>query len=135
MPSSHATAPVSIEAALGALPERVNADARLVQRGRHLSCTVLLRVGDEAARLTIDAGRLERVDRGPFLMPDASLTITAAPDDLARYREVPPPPGFNDVFALMKRRSLSVEGDMRVFMANLLYFKGLLAHLRPEAAA
>ena len=36
----------------------------------------------------------------------------------------------NDLMALIKRRVLQTEGDLRVFMANLRYFKEALAILR-----
>ncbi len=37
--------------------------------------------------------------------------------------------------ALIKRRVLKAEGDLQVFMANLRYFKEVLAKLREGAAA
>ena len=41
-----------------------------------------------------------------------------------------PPPGSHDLFALIKRRALRVEGNLHPFMANLFYFKGVMAKLR-----
>ena len=38
-----------------------------------------------------------------------------------------PPPGFTDVFALVKQKLMRVEGDLHPFMANLLYFKDVIA--------
>ena len=38
-----------------------------------------------------------------------------------------PPPGFNDIFALFKRKLQRIEGDLHPFMANLLYIKDVLA--------
>ena len=46
-----------------------------------------------------------------------------------------PPPGSNDLMALIKRRVLKAEGDLQLFMANLRYFKEALAKLRGGAAA
>jgi hypothetical protein len=37
------------------------------------------------------------------------------------------------VFALVKQKLMSVEGDIHPFMANLLYFKDVLAAPRKEA--
>ena len=42
-----------------------------------------------------------------------------------------PPPGSNDLMALIKRRVLKAEGDLQIFMAHLRYFKEALAKLRP----
>ena len=38
-----------------------------------------------------------------------------------------PPPGFHDLIAMLKMRALRIEGDQHPFMANLRYFKDLLA--------
>ena len=46
-----------------------------------------------------------------------------------------PPPGFHDLMALVKRRALRIEGNLHPFMANLLYFKDVMAALRPKAGA
>ena len=38
-----------------------------------------------------------------------------------------PPLGFTDIFALVKQKLMQVEGDIHPFMANLLYFKDVIA--------
>ena len=48
-----------------------------------------------------------------------------------------PQPGFTDIFALVKKKLLRIEGDLHPFMSNLLYFKGVLdaaRQTRKEAA-
>jgi NAD(P)-dependent dehydrogenase (short-subunit alcohol dehydrogenase family) len=45
-----------------------------------------------------------------------------------------PPLGFTDIFALVKQKLIRVEGDIHPFMANLLYFKDVIAAPRKEAA-
>ena len=44
-----------------------------------------------------------------------------------------PPPGFHDLIAMLKVRALRIEGDQHPFMANLRYFKDLLALPRARA--
>ena len=55
------------------LSEWVNADAALVRRGRYLSTTFLIEVGEVAWLVTVHEGRVSRVERGPFLMRDWAL--------------------------------------------------------------
>ena len=45
-----------------------------------------------------------------------------------------PPPGGHDLFAMIKTRALSLDGDQYPFMSNLRYFKDLLALPRAAAA-
>jgi hypothetical protein len=115
------------------LPEWVNADAGLVRRGRYLSTVFLIEVGDTAWLVTVHAGRIEHVERGPFLMREWTFAIRASADAWRRYWEPVPAPGFHDLFALTKGGHARVEGDLRPFMANLRYVKDVLTLPRGRA--
>ncbi|UCE30404.1 MAG: hypothetical protein JSW68_10025 [Burkholderiales bacterium] len=115
------------------LAELANADAWLVHRGRHLSVTWLLEIGARAWLVHIHRGRIESADPGPFVMPQWRFALRADEDAWSRFWQAVPPPGFHDLLALLKFRRLRIEGDQQPFMANLLYFKGLLACLRPQS--
>lgn len=107
--------------------DAVNADARLVARGRHVDAVLLMRVGEEAWRLDIRRGRIDAAARGPFTMPASTFRVTAAAEEWAAFWRSVPAPGHHDLFAMMKRRALTVDGDLHPFMANLFYFKAVLA--------
>lgn len=115
------------------LPERVDADARLVHRGRFVSTTFLLEVGPDAWLVRIAEGRVAEVRRGPHVMPRWTFALRAPADAWEDFWSPRPPPGANDLLALAKARRLAIEGDQHPFMANLLYFKGVLASLRRSA--
>jgi len=115
-----------------ALKERVNDDAALVRRGRYLTTTFLLEVGPTAWLISIFEGRIVSVTRGPFVMPSSSFALRAAEAEWQKFWSSRPPPGSNDLMALIRRRVLKAEGNLQVFMANLRYFKEALAKLRPE---
>ena len=108
------------------LPEWVNADAGLVHRGRYLSTTFLVEIGDVAWLVTVHEGRVARVERGPFLMREWVFAIRASAEAWRRYWEPVPAPGFHDLFALTKGGHARVEGDLQPLMANLRYVKDLL---------
>jgi hypothetical protein len=115
------------------LAELVNGQDKLVHRGRFLDLTFLVGVGDEDWTITIAAGRIAEVARGPFLMPNVSFTLRASAEDWAVFWSADPPPGYHDLFALLKFKRLKLEGDMHPFMSNLFYFKGVLVALRGVA--
>ena len=117
------------------LRERVNADAGLVRRGRYLTTTVLLEVGSTAWLIAIQQGRISAVTKGPFVMPSSSLALRAPAEEWAKFWSKRPPPGANDLMALIKRRVLKVDGDLQIFMANLRYFKDALGKLRAVEGA
>ena len=108
------------------LPEWVNADPGLVRRGRYLSTTFLIEIGDVAWLVTVHEGRVARVERGPFLMREWAFAIRASAEAWRRYWEPVPAPGFHDLFALTKGGHARVEGDLQPLMANLRYVKDLL---------
>lgn len=110
--------------------ERVNADARLVARGRHVDAVLLLGVGFEVWRLDIRRGEVVEASTGPFVMPSSTFRLTAPAEEWAAFWQPVPAPGHHDIFAMMKRRVLVAEGDVHPLMANLFYFKALLASLR-----
>ena len=116
------------------LGQRVNADEALVRRGRYLTTPFLLEVGASAFLVSIFEGRVMSVTPGPFVMPSASFALRAPEDEWQKFWSFRPPPGSNDLMALIKRRVLRAEGDLYVFMANLRYFKEMLAKLRATGA-
>jgi len=118
---------------LEALRERVNADAGLVRRGRYLTTTFLLQSGDTSWLVSIFEGRIVSVSRGPFVMPSSSFALRASEAEWQKFFLAKPPPGSNDLMALVRRKVLKAEGDLQVFMAHLRYFKEALAKLRPAA--
>jgi hypothetical protein len=117
-----------------ALGQRVNSDEALVRRGRFLTTTFLLEVGQTAWLISIFEGRMMSVVRGPFVMPSSAFALRAPEEEWQKFWSHRPPPGSNDLMALIKRRVLKAEGDLHIFMANLRYFKEALAKLRPEGA-
>ena len=114
------------------LATRANANAALVRRGRFVDTSFLLGVGETPWLITISAGRVVSVVKGPFVMASWTFALRAPADAWTRFWVAEPEPGFHDVFALIKKRLLTVEGDLHPFMANLFYFKGLLGCLRAE---
>jgi len=115
------------------LAELVNVDEKLVRRGRFVHTTFLIEVGDTGYLVRIADGRVMAVTPGPFITPNYSFALRAPRDAWETFWQELPPPGFNDLFALFKRGLLRIEGDLHPFMANLLYFKDVLACLRREA--
>jgi len=113
------------------LMRAANAHAGLVHRGRGLDTTFLLECSDARALVQIRAGRVESVRKGPFVMPSWDFALRASSEEWARFWLPVPPPGHHDLMAMIKRRALRLEGDVRPFMTHLFYFKALLASVRP----
>ena len=114
-------------AVLAQLPALANADAWLVYRGRHLSTECLIEVGAVPFYASIAAGRLAALERGAQLMRPWRFALRASARTWLGFWQPVPLPGSHDLLALAKRRELRLEGDLAPLMANLQYFKDLLA--------
>ena len=112
----------------------VNADAGLVRRGRFVDTTFLIAIDDADTLVRIQEGRVIKVTPGPFITPDYSFALRASREVWQKFWQPLPPLGFTDIFALVKQKLMRVEGDIHPFMANLLYFKDVIAAPRKEAA-
>jgi len=108
----------------------VNADPAIVRWGRHMNETFMIQVGEAQYLVTVAAGRVEKVERGPFVMRPWRFAIRASAEHWEKFWRDPPPPGWHDLFALLRRGEVAFEGDQRVLMAYLLYLKLALASLR-----
>ena len=104
-----------------------SADPWLVERGRYLTTTFLLDVGGERCLVDIEHGRVVAVRSGRLVMPSWTFAIRAERDAWEQFWSPLPPPGTHDLFAMLKRKQLAFEGELAPLMANLLYFKELLA--------
>jgi hypothetical protein len=110
-----------------------NADTWLVHRGRTLDTTFLLGIGDADYLVRIHRGRLENIERGPFVMPRWTFALRASREAWNTFWQPLPPPGCHDLIAMIKTQRLALDGDQYPFFSNLRYFKELLALPRASA--
>ncbi len=122
------------ETLLEKLAARVNADANLVRRGKHVNTTFLIQIDNADHLVSIAEGKITGIKPGPFITPNYSFALRASGDSWNKLWSATPLPGYTDIFALVKKKLLRIEGDLHPFMSNLIYFKGVLAAERSEAA-
>ena len=114
------------------LMDRVNAlrtaDERLIAQGRLVRVGMLIEAGDQAAIVAIVDGSVTRIANArELVMPAWTFALRASAREWAEFWQPAPRPGHHDLFALLRRQELRLEGDIHPFMSNLFYFKALLA--------
>jgi hypothetical protein len=114
------------------LAERVNGNAALVRRGRYVNCAMLIEAGEERHLVRIRDGVAAEVATSGLLMANFTFALRAPREAWEKFLEPKPPPGFTDIFALQRKKLLRIEGDLHPLMANLMYFKDVLASVRPK---
>src|SRR3546814_18679744 len=78
------------------MPERVNVDRMLQFRGRYLTTTMLMQVGEAQFLIYIRHGAIEKVQRGPFVMANWQFAFRGDEDAWSQFWQLLPPPGFHD---------------------------------------
>ena len=81
--------------------------------------------------VNIEKGVVKNVEEGPFVMPSYVFKLTAPKNEWLKFLQQTPQPGSHDIIAMLRRKVLKFEGDLHPLMSHLLYFKLLLASLRP----
>lgn len=112
----------------------VNGDRALVRRGRTVNDDVLIEIGDMSFHVSIRNGEIAAVQRGPQLMRSWSFAVRGGAEAWRAFWQAEPPPQRHDIFALTKRGDFRIEGNLKMLMTNLLYYKGVLAAPRRLAA-
>ena len=121
--------------AIDRLAALANEDAWLVHRGRFLDVTFLLQIGEVPYLVRIHKGRIESLERGPFVQPRWTFALKASKQAWETFWQPIPPPGAHDLIAMIKTKALTLDGDQHPFMSNLRYFKDLLSIPRGTAGA
>lgn len=116
-----------VASALERLPGLLDAEAQVLRRGRFLTVECLLGTPAAPFHIVIEAGRIVAMARGPKLMQSWRFAFRASPEGFAELWQPLPRPGWHDLLALMKRGEATLEGDLQPFLANLQYFKDVLA--------
>ncbi|TWG88893.1 hypothetical protein L602_001000000920 [Cupriavidus gilardii J11] len=104
----------------------------LAHRGRYVNVTFMLKKGETDYLITIRDGHVVQIRPGPHVMPRWTFALVASDDTWDRFWAPTPQPRFHDLMAMVKFRTLKVEGDQTVFMQNLLYFKELVSQIGTE---
>ncbi len=109
----------------------------LKRLGRALDARVILRATSAESAIFDDTlvvirdGLVIETIPGPHVMPSVDFLLIAPRGEWESFLAPVPGPGRHDLMALLRRGAIRFEGDLHKLMANLMYFKKLLASLRP----
>ena len=104
----------------------------LSEMARYLNTNFIISTIDTEYLVNIEKGNVTNVQEGPFVMPSYNFKLTAPKDEWLKFLQPIPQPGSHDIIAMLRRKVLKFDGDLHPLMSHLLYFKLLLASLRPQ---
>ena len=108
----------------------VNTDPALARRGTAYTIDMGLIIGDVSLLFKISDGKLTELHENSELQAVNGFTLSAPRESWVRFCEPLPPPEYHDIFAMLSCGHMSLTGDSRLLMSNLLYVTGFLGHCK-----
>ena len=105
--------------------------SQLSMMAQYLNTCFMISTIENEYLVNIEKGVVKNVEEGPFVMPSYVFKLTAPKNEWIKFLQNTPQPGSHDIIAMLRRKVLKFEGDLHPLMSHLLYFKLLLASLRP----
>ena len=124
-----------VSATLAQLPSLLERRPLLIEQGRFLDVECLLGSTEQGFHVSIRAGRITDMTPAPVLMRSWQFAYRATPQAWTEFWQEMPKAGWHDLLSLTKRGEAILEGDIKPFMANLQYFKDVLALPRATGGA
>ncbi len=113
------------------LSEKNNVRHSLASMAQYLNTCFMISTIEHEYLVNIEKGIVKNVEEGPFVMPSYVFKLTASKNEWLKFLQHTPQPGSHDIIAMLRRKVLKFDGDLHPLMSHLLYFKLLLASLRP----
>ena len=113
------------------LAEKNNVRHSLASMAQYLNTCFMISTIEHEYLVNIEKGIVKNVEEGPFVMPSYVFKLTAPKNEWIKFLQHTPQPGSHDIIAMLRRKVLKFDGDLHPLMSHLLYFKLLLASLRP----
>lgn len=117
---------------LHAMQAALNRTPHLLRLGRLFSHTVLIEVDGAEFYLTFREGHLETIMEGPSRKTPWRFALRTDRAALDMFWQPLPPPGFHDIFGLVKIGRGRIDGDILTLVRNLRFFKDFMALARKE---
>lgn len=115
---------------LTGLDSLVNADSALVHRGRWVDLTFILGVGDIDYLITIQQGKIIKIFQRRLQTKTGCFSIRAEASSWRKHWQKIPQRDYHDIFAMLAKGLIKIDGDLLPLMQNLQYFKDLISKNR-----
>ena len=112
------------------LDSKVNADPALVRRGRWINLTFTLGVDDLDYLITIQQGNIVDITQRKLQTIAGRFSIRADAESWRKHWQKVPQRDYHDIFAMLAKDIVNIDGDLVPLMQNLQYFKDLISKNR-----
>jgi hypothetical protein len=109
------------------LQKIANDDVTLLRWGKLVTCKVLIGVGDIDFIVSIEKGRVDSLRKRVLPLESGVFAIRASEMVWNEYWQKLPKRNYHDLFSMFSSGLATIDGDLTIFMQNLIYFKLLFA--------
>ena len=109
---------------------KINSNQRLVENGRWLNLTFTFGIGDKDYLIQIINGKVSSITKRTLLTKSGIFKIHGPIDSWEKHWLKTPPRDYHDIFAMLAKKIITIDGNLTPFIQNLQYFKDLIASNR-----
>ena len=109
---------------------RVNSNQQLVKRGNWVTLTFTFGIEDTDLLIDIVNGKINSIKKRTLLTDSGIFRIHGSNKCWEKHWLETPPRDFHDIFAMLAKKIITIDGDLLPLIQNLQFFKDLIASNR-----
>ena len=109
---------------------RINSNQDLLKRGKWVNLTFTFGIENTDYLIEIINGKVNSIKKRLLLTKSGVFRIHGQSLSWEKHWLKNPPRDYHDIFAMLAKKIIILEGDLTPFIQNLQYFKDLIASNR-----
>jgi len=109
---------------------RINSNQDLLKRGKWVNLTFTFGIENTDYLFEIINGKVNSIKKRVLLTKSGVFRIHGQSVSWEKHWLKKPPRDYHDIFAMLAKKIIILEGDLTPFIQNLQYFKDLIASNR-----
>ena len=114
------------------LKKHVNKDSQIISRGKWVNVKFILNVDTSDFIIDIKNGRINSIQLRKVDTESGEFKISSSLNNWKKHWLKIPPRDYHDLFAMLSKKLIKIDGNIIPFMQNLQYFKDLIASNRSK---
>ena len=111
---------------------KVNSNIGLVRRGHWVNTKFLLGIGKKDYLISIENGRIISISLRYLPTETGLFSIRATVSTWREHWRYMPKRNFHDLWSMLSKNLVEIDGDILLLMQNLQYFKDLISSIRGQ---
>tara|TARA_B100002051_G_scaffold195501_1_gene185378 strand:+ start:499 stop:867 length:369 start_codon:yes stop_codon:yes gene_type:complete len=110
----------------------VNNNTKIISKGRWVNLKFILGVDAEDFIFEINCGKIVSIEKRTVDTKTGLFKISASLTSWKKHWLYMPPRDYHDLFAMLSKKIIKIDGNILPLMQNLQFFKDLIASNREK---